>query len=399
MGRIKNFRDFNIINESRDSLEDRFLLLESSETYHTLNEGKLTDYLKNQLSKAFLGPLSKISMIDKARRVLIDHEIAKIEKRYSIEKEINRMNASGAEKTSISNRREAKMRELEVFNKQQELKIKQAKDYIDDVIDGNQRRQDYFDVGRAEDLIGLAELEYKLAKTSANSNKLELLLNKVSKAKKKAATKLAALKASASTSPSSTGSSTRTSASTATSLAPKPGPKPAPKPGPKPTAKPATSSTGSSKSTSKISPKKASDVIEMKRALGKEIADLKADLERMLSKLEERVKKSDTSPIPKRSMDKMQADFMTVATNLDAKNQLLDFLETLGSSESEISKNAGSKTGLDKIVDQINNRIESSKSKNTGNKKLINDLFQDMMKNPKLDPAKVRNVINKTKRK
>ena len=140
-------------------------------------------------------------------------------------------------------------------------------------------------------------------------------------------------------------------------------------------------------------------MIEMKRALGKEIADLKADLERMLSKLEERVKKSDTSPIPKRSMDKMQADFMTVATNLDAKNQLLDFLETLGSSESEISKNAGSKTGLDKIVDQINNRIESSKSKNTGNKKLINDLFQDMMKNPKLDPAKVRNVINKTKRK
>ena len=78
---FNDFKKYGSLIETVDSeLSEEFASLESAEPNHTINEGIVGDYLKNSLSKFFLGSLSRVGMIDKARKVLVDLEIDIIEK-------------------------------------------------------------------------------------------------------------------------------------------------------------------------------------------------------------------------------------------------------------------------------------------------------------------------------
>ena len=81
---FNDFKKYESLIETVDSeLRNELFSLETAEPNHTINEGVFGDYLKNSLSKFFLGSLSRVGMIDKARKVLVDLEIDIIEKQIN----------------------------------------------------------------------------------------------------------------------------------------------------------------------------------------------------------------------------------------------------------------------------------------------------------------------------
>jgi chromosome segregation ATPase len=176
--------------ELAESLAAKFEEIES------LNEGFL-DSIKNTLSKTFLGSLSYINMIDKAREIVLKDQKDLLSKQYSHEDEIDSLNdqlkqlqESGDKvnseriKKSISN----KENEYRTYVNMVKKRIVKAEDTISDVIKGNKRRSEYYDAGKSQDELAIAEFEYKLAKSRANSDPKEIksLEIKVKDAKKEA---------------------------------------------------------------------------------------------------------------------------------------------------------------------------------------------------------------------
>lgn len=176
--------------ELAESLAAKFEEIES------LNEGFL-DSIKNTLSKTFLGSLSYINMIDKAREIVLKDQKDLLSKQYSHEDEIDSLNnqlkqlqESGDKvnseriKKSISN----KENEYRTYVNMVKKRIVKAEDTISDVIKGNKRRSEYYDAGKSQDELAIAEFEYKLAKSRSNSDPKEIksLEIKVKDAKKEA---------------------------------------------------------------------------------------------------------------------------------------------------------------------------------------------------------------------
>ena len=95
MKNLPSFNDFkkyeSLIETVDRELSEEFASLERSEPNHTVNEGIFGDYLKNSLSKFFLGSLSRVGMIDNARKLLVDLEIDAIEKRANFEENIEKL--------------------------------------------------------------------------------------------------------------------------------------------------------------------------------------------------------------------------------------------------------------------------------------------------------------------
>lgn len=166
------------------------------EEIEELNEGFL-DSIKNTLSKTFLGSLSYINMIDKAREIVLKDQKDLLSKQYSHEDEIDSLNnqlkqfqESGDKvnseriKKSISN----KENEYRTYVNMVKKRIVKAEDTISDVIKGNKRRSEYYDAGKSQDELAIAEFEYKLAKSRTNSDPKEIksLEIKVKDAKKEA---------------------------------------------------------------------------------------------------------------------------------------------------------------------------------------------------------------------
>lgn len=166
------------------------------EEIEALNEGFL-DSIKNTLSKTFLGSLSYINMIDKAREIVLKDQKDLLSKQYSHEDEIDSLNnqlkqfqESGDKvnseriKKSISN----KENEYRTYVNMVKKRIVKAEDTISDVIKGNKRRSEYYDAGKSQDELAIAEFEYKLVKSRTNSDPKEIksLEIKVKDAKKEA---------------------------------------------------------------------------------------------------------------------------------------------------------------------------------------------------------------------
>lgn len=159
-----------------ESLADYFAGEES------VNEG-VFDSIKNTLSKTFLGSLSYISMIDKVRAEVLKMEKESIQKKYAFEDEINSLKNSIKElsKTKdeagidrVNKTLEAKTKEHQSYNKMINLRIEKAISTIKDAIKGNKRRMEYWEAGKSQDELDLAEFEYRLAKQRASSSPEDL---------------------------------------------------------------------------------------------------------------------------------------------------------------------------------------------------------------------------------
>jgi len=178
---FQEFEENNPLNgkitpDLAESLADYFAGEES------VNEG-VFDSIKNTLSKTFLGSLSYISMIDKVRAEVLKMEKESLQKKYTFEDEIDSLKNSIKElsKTKdeagidrVNKTLEAKTKEHQSYNKMINLRIEKAISTIKDAIKGNKRRMEYWEAGKSQDELDLAEFEYRLAKQRASSSPEDL---------------------------------------------------------------------------------------------------------------------------------------------------------------------------------------------------------------------------------
>ena len=361
MKNLPSFNDFkkyeSLIETVDRELSEEFASLESANPNHTINEGIFGDYLKNSLSKFFLGSLSRVGMIDKARKLLVDLEIDIIEKRDAFEERIEKLDSEIDGLSSINDKekinavtkdRDSKIKELEAFLKSYALKIKKAKDYINKVIEGNPRRREYFEAARADDEIALAELEYKLAKDRADDSDIKKFEEKIKEKKKEAEEKAQDLKDQMDKK-SKSEKSPESDNSDDLSLDPE-------------------------KEKKKVARRKGKDIIERKKELEKDIADLRSDIERKLTTLEKRIK-ANPNKVSKSYVERVKIELLELSSALDSKKNLLRLYRDLGKTESDIDKKLSKEQEFTKLTNMINQGIVDGEDANSGTKKIISDVF------------------------
>jgi DNA repair exonuclease SbcCD ATPase subunit len=294
-------------------------------------------------------------MIDKARKILVDLEIETIEKRSDFEEMLEKLDSDIDELSSINDKekinalikdRDSKIKELESFIKSHDLKIKKAKDYINKVIDNNTRRRDYFEAARADDEITLAELEYKLAKNRSDDSSIKKFEEKIREKKKEAEEKAQDLKDKMDRK-----SETEQKSDSIDDL-----------------------SLDPEKEKRKIAGRKGKDIIQRKKELEKDIADLRADIERKLTTLEKRIV-TNPDKVSKSYIEKIKIELFELTSSLDAKKNLLKLFRDLGKTESDINKKLVKEPEFTKITNLINQGIIDGKDANSGTKKIISDIF------------------------
>ena len=361
MKNLPSFNDFkkyeSLIETVDRELSEEFASLESANPNHTINEGIFGDYLKNSLSKFFLGSLSRVGMIDKARKLLVDLEIDIIEKRDAFEETIEKLDSEIDGLSSINDKekinavtkdRDSKIKELEAFLKSYALKIKKAKDYINKVIEGNPRRREYFEAARADDEIALAELEYKLAKDRADDSDIKKFEEKIKEKKKEAEEKAQDLKDQMDKK-SKSEKAPESDNSDDLSLDPE-------------------------KEKKKVARRKGKDIIERKKELEKDIADLRSDIERKLTTLEKRIK-ANPNKVSKSYVERVKVELLELSSALDSKKNLLRLYRDLGKTESDIDKKLSKEQEFTKLTNMINQGIVDGEDANSGTKKIISDVF------------------------
>jgi hypothetical protein len=135
-----------------------------------------------------------------------------------------------------------------------------------------------------------------------------------------------------------------------------------------------------------VSSRKASTIIQHKKDLAIEIADLKYDLEEFLEKVRKKIAK-DPKAISQKVMDKMQMDALEIASNLDSKQNLLDLYKTMGKTQSEIAKTSAKESKITEISNRINQAIADGNDSSSGTKKTISDAFGEGINMEKLQKA------------
>ena len=90
MPSFSEFKKYDDLLESADpSLVEELRNLETADTEYPINEGYLTNSIKNSLSKFLLGSFSSLHMIDEARNVILQLKLDMVKKRDQFEKELN----------------------------------------------------------------------------------------------------------------------------------------------------------------------------------------------------------------------------------------------------------------------------------------------------------------------
>ena len=178
MNLIPKFQEFEETNPLNGKITPA--LAESLADYfageEAVNEG-VFDSIKNTLSKTFLGSLSYINMIDKVRSEVLKLEKESVQKKYTFEEEVDSLKNSIKELTKskdeagierVKKTIDAKTKEYQAYGKMTNMRIEKAISTIKDAIKGNKRRMEYWEAGKSQDELELAEFEYKMAKQKAN---------------------------------------------------------------------------------------------------------------------------------------------------------------------------------------------------------------------------------------
>ena len=199
MKQISNFQDF----EQNSPLDEKITpqIAEALAIYFSqeepVNEAGFFDSIKNTLSKTFLGSLSYLNIIDKVRAEVLKLEKESITKRYAFQDEIEALRKDLKELSSSGNEAvisktektmELKKKEHEAFEKMTSSRIEKGLSALRDAIKDNKRRKEYYEAGKAQDELELAEFEYGLAKkrSSMGSEDLRKLEADLRKAKEEA---------------------------------------------------------------------------------------------------------------------------------------------------------------------------------------------------------------------
>ena len=318
---------------------------------------------KNFLSKFFLGPLSRVSAIDQARKIILELELDLIEKRHTFEIEMEELDKKIDELLKINDKekivslereRELKAKQMDAYVKAQKLKLQKSRDVARKIVDGNQRRKEYLDAGYAEDEIAIAELEYKLASQRIeDKSELGEYEERVKKAKEEADAKAAEMKDNAEKKEEKTPEKKESTGSDSEDL-----------------------SLDPQEEKKKVASRKYKDIIDRKKELLEEIANLRAQLERTLKKFKSRVSANAAAGKKEsRYAESIKFSLLEICSALDSKENLLKTLRDLGKTESDVNKKLGKESEFTQLADKINQSILDGEDANSGTKKIISDLF------------------------
>ncbi len=368
MKNIPSFREFNqyrdFIEPTNESLMNELKSLEGADPEHSVNEGHVMNAAKNFLSKFFLGPISRVGAIDQARKIILELELDLLERKDKYEKEAEERDQKIDELAKINDKekivaleRESvlKAKEMDAYIKAQRLKIEKSKDVARKLVDGNQRRKEYLEAGYAEDAIAIAELEYKLASEKiTDKSELGEYEAKVKQAKEEADAKASAMQDKAEEDKEKKDKEKKEEGSDS----------------------PEDLSLDPQEEKQKVASRKYTDIIERKKQLANEIADLRAQLERTLNKFRSRVSaNSAAGKKESRYAETVKFSLLEICSALDSKVNLLKTLRDLGKTESDVNKKLGKESEFTQLADKINQSILDGEDANSGTKKIIADLF------------------------
>ncbi len=367
MKNIPSFKEFNqyrdFIEPTNESLMDELRSLEGADPEHSVNEGHVMNAAKNFLSKFFLGPISRVGAIDQARKIILELELDLLERKDKYEKEAEERDQKIDELTKLNDKekivaleRESvlKAKEMDAYVKAQRLKIEKSKDVARKLVDGNQRRKEYLEAGYAEDAIAIAELEYKLASEKiTDKSELGEYEEKVKKAKEEADAKASAMQDKAEEKEKKDQEKKAEGEGSIEDL-----------------------SLDPQEEKKKVASRKYTDIIERKKQLAEEIANLRAQLERTLNKFRSRVSANAAAGKKEsRYAETVKFSLLEICSALDSKVNLLKTLRDLGRTESDVDKKLGKESEFTQLADKINQSILDGEDANSGTKKIIADLF------------------------
>ena len=385
-------RNRDLFEQADSSLVEEIMSLKGESP--DLNEGILNlGGLLSKASSAIFGSFSRAGQVDELRKVILTAEVAIVQDGYELEDEIDALQdeLSSARKDKDESKLKSLRDKISLKNKEyQEMMashkatIKRAEDILDKIISKSERLKKYHEAGRSEDSYNLAQIRYKLAKDRSESiEKIAKAKEELDSAKKEAdiASKekkeiLDDLK----------DSDKGKEKSEPVSAKPEKKTGKAPKSSEEPVEANKRKKTDSTEEKRIISSKRPSNIIKHKLNLAIEIADLKYDLENFLEKVRKRIAK-DPKAISQRTMDKIQMDALEIASNLDAKKNLLDLYKTMGETQSEIAKSSSKESKITEISNRINQAIADGNDSSSGTKKTISDAFRDGISLEKLQKA------------
>ena len=145
----------------------------------SINEG-LLDTIKNKLSKTIFGDFSKVSVIDTIRNGNLEIEKDLIAKKYEYSDKLDALELKLAEVTrrgnraailAVENETSKKKEEYRAYIKSRKIQIEKGLSLLTKAIDKNKRRKEYYEAGKAEDELNLANYEYDTAKKKSSSSK------------------------------------------------------------------------------------------------------------------------------------------------------------------------------------------------------------------------------------
>jgi hypothetical protein len=386
MPSFSEFKKYDDLLESADpSLVEELRNLETADTEYPVNEGYLTNSIKNSLSKFLLGSFSSLNMIDEARDIILQLKLDMIKKRDQFEKVLSKLdndidiaaNAGQKDKIdAIAKERENKQAEMEKYMEAQELKVKKSEDVATKLVNNKERRRQYLEAGYADDEIKIAELEYKLAKSKSKSGAaLKAYEDRLAKAKAHAEAQAQALKQAGLTS----GSTGATGASSKTKNAPTH----------------VVWVIDGKVEKKKYATKKAKAVLKRRDEVEQDVADIKLAIAKKLDLLVDKINKS-TNPVTPKYLSSVKTRLLDLTAGLDARVNLLRLFRSLGKTETEMQLKLDDPATYSKFMDKVEVSIHDGKDIRTGKSKVIADLFDRAASDPasvnitKIDDAKLK---------
>ena len=368
MSKISNFNSFRYqrdlskpVSKSQIEVIDE-LVAESRKLDFDINEGLLDD-VTTGLSKFFLGDLSSASQIDKLREALLSAEIEYYDELADLQDKLSDLKGKDTAEKEI----EFTSTSMEELTKAFKMRKKKLTDEIYKIIRGNKRLTDYYETGRAEDEYRLAQARYEVAKTKASNAEA---VRKAKEAMEKAKAEAEKAKEEFKDEVESKEEKNKSKGKEGKKIEP----------------------INPEDEKKVINSKKASSLIDRKRELRKEIADLKADLENLLEKFHKKMSIKPES-INQKMIDGVQREALEIAANLDSREGLLDLYSSMGRSPKEIEKILKGGSEVARISAKINQVISNPEKeiKGGGIKKEVSETFGK----GKITPTKVKGLINK----
>jgi hypothetical protein len=148
--------------------------------------------------------------------------------------------------------------------------------------------------------------------------------------------------------------------------------------------KPKSSGIDSEREGKIIKSGKTKSIIQRKKDIGIEIANLKADLEEVLEKARKKIIKGQAS---ENIIKKFQRDAIEIAVILDSKINLLNLYKEMGKNEEEIRRNASKSSKIKDLTDKINKATSSQGGTAGAAQKTVQDAFTGTPSSSKIDKA------------